>query len=63
MTEKEFKQMQKIEAEVDKSWDDLSSWEQTFIEDILSRFEMYGQKTLISKKQWDIIERISEKIV
>ncbi len=63
MTEKEYKYMQKIEAEVDAAWDDLTDWEHKFIEDILSRFEMYGQRTLISKRQWGIIERIGEKIV
>lgn len=55
--------LKKIEAEVDKSWDDLTQWEKTFIEDILSRFKMYGQKTLISPKQWDIVERIFDKVV
>jgi hypothetical protein len=63
MTEKEFKYMQKIEAEVDKGWDDLSNWEQKFIEDILERYKQYGRGTLISPKQADHIERIWEKIV
>lgn len=63
MTEKECKYMQKIEAEVDKVWDDLTNWEQKFIEETLARFENYGQKTLISPKQWNIIERIGEKVV
>lgn len=63
MTEKNFKMLKKIEAEVDKSWDDLTPWEQKFIEDILERFRMYGNNTLISGRQWEFIERIYDKVV
>ncbi|MDP3284738.1 MAG: hypothetical protein Q8M56_09965 [Desulfobacterales bacterium] len=63
MTQAQFKQLQAIEKAVDKEWDNLSNWEQKFIEDILERFKLYGQQTLISPKQGDHVERIWEKIV
>lgn len=55
--------MERIENEVDKVWDDLTPWEQKFIEDILEKFRLYGDKTRISPKQWEILTRISEKII
>jgi len=63
LTQKEFDWLQKIEREVDKAWDDLSPWEQKFIEDMLEKFRRYGIQTMISPKQWEIITRISEKII
>lgn len=63
MTQKEFAWLKRIEAGVDKAWDDLSDWEKRFIEDLLERLRQWGMKTFISKKQWEIITRISEKII
>ena len=63
MTEKQDKMLKAIEKVVDKEWDNLTPWEQKFIEDTLERYNLYGNKTLISEKQGDHIERIWEKIV
>ena len=63
LTEKENDWLERIERDVDKVWDDLTAWEQRFLEDILERFRQYGIRTYISPKQWQIIARISEKIV
>ncbi|MBN1495909.1 MAG: hypothetical protein JXA07_04015 [Spirochaetes bacterium] len=63
LTDKEYEWMQKIEEVVDRMWDEMTAFEQTFIEDILERFRKYGSKTFISEKQWAIITRISEKIL
>ena len=63
MTAKEFAWIQRLEKEVDKVWDDLTEWEQRFMEDLLERFRRWGQRTMISPKQWEIITRISEKII
>lgn len=63
LDQKECDWMKRIEKEVDKVWDDLTLWEQKFIEDTLERFKRYGDKTMISLKQWEIITRISEKII
>jgi len=63
LTDKEFAWMQRIEREIDAAWDDLTSWEQTFIEELIERFHQYGVVMMISPKQWEIIGRISEKIL
>lgn len=63
LTDKECAWMERIEQQIDRAWDDLTPWEQKFIEDILEKFKRYGAKTMISPKQWEIITRISEKIV
>lgn len=63
LTAKEFAWLQRIEADVDKAWDDLNGFEKRFIEDLLERFRRFGERTFISPKQWEIITRISEKII
>jgi hypothetical protein len=59
----EYAWMQKLEKGIDKAWNDLTPWEQKFMEDLLERFKQYGRKTMISPAQWGIIMRISEKII
>jgi len=59
----EYDWMKRLEAAVDKGWDELSEWEQRFLENRLEAFRQYGMRTRISKAQWNIIGRISEKIL
>lgn len=63
LTLPEFDWLQRIEIEVDKVWNDLTPWERKFTEDILEKFRLYGMKTMISPKQWEILTEISEKII
>ena len=63
LTQEEFDWLRRIEPEVDKSWDELTGFEQKFIEDVLERFRRWGTRLILSAKQWEIITRISEKIV
>jgi len=63
LTEKEFAWLQRIEREIDKAWDDLKDWERIFMEGILETFQRYGMKTRLSKGQWRVLDRISEKII
>ncbi len=63
MKREEFKWLQKLDKAVDLNWDDMTEWERRFIEDILERFHQHGERTIISPKQWEIITRISEKVV
>jgi hypothetical protein len=63
LTDKECAWLERIQREIDKAWDDLSFWEQKFTEDLLERFSRYGDLTAISKRQWEIITRISTKII
>jgi hypothetical protein len=63
LTQEEYDWMSRIEKEIDKAWDDLTPWEKKFIEDMLEKFGRYGMRTTISPKQWEVITRISEKII
>ncbi|MBI4621063.1 MAG: hypothetical protein HY739_13030 [Desulfobacterales bacterium] len=63
MTQKEYNWLKRLESEIDQHWDELTKWEKGFMEDIIERFNVYGEKTIISKGQWDIITRVSEKLV
>ena len=40
---------------------DLTVWEESFISDVMNRRERLGDAVLVSEKQEDILERISEK--
>lgn len=44
------------------SLDSLSSWEQGFMSDQIARFEKYGADTHFSPKQWEVIERVWNKL-
>lgn len=52
----------KLTPELDKNWHILSKWEKSFIEDIISKHATYGMYLNLSKKQWEIIAQISEKV-
>lgn len=45
---------------IDTCWDDLTGWQQCFIEDILERYRRYGRKTAISPRAWDRILEIND---
>jgi Zn-dependent oligopeptidase len=63
LTQKEFDWMKRIEKEIDKVWTDLNPWEQRFMENRIEDFRKYGMKLRMSKAQWNVIDRISEKII
>lgn len=63
MTEEEFAWMQKLAPAVDMHWNEITDWEKHFAEDILERCRIYGRRTNVSPKQWEIITRISEKVL
>jgi len=52
-----------LEPAVDQYWDELSAFEQKFIENILARFKKYGSRTFVSTKEWGVIALISEKVL
>lgn len=41
----------------------LTAWEENFIADIADRFETYGERTRISDRQWEFINKIGEKVL
>lgn len=59
----EYDWLQRLYRAVDECWGDLSEWERRFMENRIEAFRRYGMKTRISRRQWDIIARISEKIL
>jgi len=63
LSQKESDWIKRLEKAVDINWDDLTEWEKSFIEDVLERFRCWGEKIKISKKQWEILTRISDKII
>jgi hypothetical protein len=63
LTQKEFDWMIRIEAAIDNCWDDLKDWEKIFMEGILEDFRRYGMKIRLSKGQWRVLDKISEKII
>lgn len=42
--------------------DDLTDWEQNFLEENLDRYDTYGERTRISEAQWKHLHRIAEKL-
>lgn len=40
----------------------LNTWEVNFMEDLTQRVRDFGDKTIMSPKQWGIIDRIEEKV-
>ena len=63
LTQEEKAWLIRLESSVDKYWDELTDFEKKFLETLLERFRQYGMKTIVSPKQWEIITRISEKII
>lgn len=63
LTDEEFDWMKRLEAAADKFWGELTEWEKGFLENRLEAFRRFGRKTWFSAKQWQIIDKISEKIL
>ena len=63
LTDHECAWLERLEREIGVDGADLTPWEQGFMEDLLKRFHRYGDRTQISKKMWEIITRISEKVI
>lgn len=41
----------------------LTDWETGFVSSMLERFETYGEGTLISEKQWAILDRVYDNVM
>jgi len=63
LNQQEYDWLMRIEANIDSAWNDLNDWEKIFMEGILENFKKYGMKTFFSKGQWNVLTRISEKII
>ena len=65
MTQKEYDWITRLKAATDVHWNELTDWEKKKIMEGISWSVSppAGIRTKISKGQWDVITRISEKII
>jgi len=63
LTDKQVSLLERIKEERDMGEEaDLTDWEIEFIDDNLDRFEDFGDRTRISERQWEIIDKIATKL-
>jgi hypothetical protein len=55
--------LERMERAFSLTRNDMTPWEEKFLGDVLLRFRKYGDRTLVSRTQWEILTRISEKII
>jgi hypothetical protein len=63
LTDEQCARLERLEKSFSSSRDGLTPWEEEFLGDVLLSFRQFGDRTIISPKQWSIITRILEKIV
>jgi len=61
LSDAEFARVREIVSEAEHS-NVLTDWEASFIDDVGDRLLDYGNKTRISERMWEIIDRIGEKL-
>jgi hypothetical protein len=62
LTKEEKIWLEKFKPAVDEGWEILSRWEKIFCEDVLEKFRIQGQTLNLTRKQWDVISNVSEKV-
>lgn len=67
MTDEEIYKLELIINGVKESMDDPNSdvteWEQNFVIDQEKRYKEWGDRMRLSPKQWEVLNRIYEKVV
>lgn len=61
MDQRDAKRLDWILAKAQMASEDLTEWEQSFVDDMTERFEKYGRSLTVSERQWDVLERIRDK--
>jgi len=61
MDQREAKRLDWILSKAQMATEDLTEWEESFVNDMTERFEKYGRSLSVSEKQWDVLERIRDK--
>lgn len=56
MTSAEFRDLDRTLAKLQDC--DLSAWDRDFVDDMVKRIGRYEEKTFVSAKQWEQIERM-----
>jgi hypothetical protein len=52
-----------VEAATNGGTGELSDFERSFVADMKTKLDKYGERSLLSDKQWQILERIRDKVV
>jgi hypothetical protein len=58
MSQEEYEELTDILTAAEELQDSLTPWEIEFVSSFGDRVSSYGQKTLISDKQWVVLRRI-----
>lgn len=61
LSETQIERLEEILELADIFVDHLSQFEQEFIDDMRIKYKKFGEGTMISDKQWDVLERILDK--
>ena len=62
LTEKGTERLQEILDATTDVGHKLNSWERGFLDDQRERFEAFGGSIFMSRKQWDVLEKIYAKV-
>lgn len=63
MTEKEYARFDWLLTKIQEDLSGLTEWEVGFVNDMTDQLEKYGKKMIVSERQWDVLERIADKVV
>lgn len=63
MTKEEYKRIDWILSKAQDALSELTEWEVGFVNDMTDQLEKYGNKMIVSVRQWDVLERIAEKAI
>ncbi len=57
----EAKRLDWILAKAQSTTEELTEWEQRFVDDMTDKYERRGRSLTVSDKQWDVLDRIRDK--
>lgn len=60
MSDHEFEYLESVIAAFEDNPERCSEWERGFMKDQATRVKKYGADTLLSQKQWGVINRVAE---
>ena len=63
LTDREYKRADWILGKAHTNPEDLSPWEENFVDDMTDRIAKYGKGLSLSEKQWDVLGRIADKAI
>ena len=61
LTSSEYTKFSKLLVDLVDFEDNMNSWEQNFLKDMISKDEAYGDESYLSPEQWEILFKLEEK--